>query len=83
MKRRHPCDACGAERKAWQRLCGSCWGRLPPRIRDGLTQAWRHRERAAWRDWVRAARAALAGAPPARDTSTVYDQIARRLGEHS
>ncbi len=82
MARRHPCDTCGKDRKRWQRLCGSCYGALPHPVRTALIEAWRLNERAAWRGWVRQAKAILAGATaPTRDPRAVYEQTAARMGE--
>lgn len=82
-RRRHPCDACGAERKSWQRLCSSCWARLPGDIRTGVVEAWKSGHKAVWRGWRTKARAAIAGAaPPARSApADAYHMIAARLGE--
>jgi hypothetical protein len=42
-RRQHTCDVpgCGATRLRWQRLCDSCWRRLPGDIRTEVTEAFR------------------------------------------
>lgn len=80
MARRHPCDTCGADRRRWQRICDVCWRGLPHAIRTGIVDAWRTRQRAAHRDWVRQGKAALAGST-ATDAAATYHRTAARMGE--
>lgn len=84
MKRRQPCDGCGAERKRWQRLCGSCFASLPGDVRSAVIAAHRERRTADWRKAVTAARAILTGTrtPIARiDAQAAYQRTQAMLGE--
>ena len=69
MKRRHPCDICGADRPRWQRLCGVCFAALPGH-RASIIDAWRSRDRRAHRRAVHDALGWLGG------------QVARHMAAH-
>ncbi|CAN5865857.1 hypothetical protein BH11PSE6_BH11PSE6_12240 [soil metagenome] len=49
--RRHICDVpnCGATRLRWQRLCSSCFSRLPGEIRVGIAEAHHQKRNTDWR----------------------------------
>lgn len=75
-RRQHICDVdgCTRERQRWQRLCGSCFGRLATRLdlRTGILEAHKTGNRAEKRRLCRRAGEALgllpAGATPAAQT---------------
>lgn len=60
MPRLMPCDVCRAPRKRWQRLCDTCYGRLPPSHRYAIKDAWQRNDGPGHRAARKAAAAFLA-----------------------
>ena len=90
MKRAHICDVphCGRSRLSRQRLCDTCFRKLPPWIRVGIKAAKRERRQKDWRTLRDRAAEFLnmkprdpAAQPPRITAERAYELNQRLLGE--
>jgi len=94
-KRNHLCDTgCGRDRLRWQRICETCFSRLPGDIKHGIIDCFKCGAFKEWRAWKKRAREYLATAnpqSPLHDSAPprgpitpeqAYALNQRRMGEH-
>jgi len=85
-KRQYICDVpeCHCKRARWQRICPSCYRKLPSYIINNLLAAWREKRMPDWRKWKKEAGEYLHDktAPNQHITSQQsFNMNARLLGE--
>ena len=87
MTRRHICDVPGCQhtRMRWQRICGTCYGKLSIAIRNNLIAAHRKKRMKDWRHWKQQAGSFLEREHPCErrtvSATQSFEMQQRLLGE--